>query len=401
MKRARCTLPSLENAVNPLVLIMTQPNYMTIRKGIFTALEHDDIATLWSLKVAFPGIIFDRYAVWNWLSLGEAHVSSMNFRHKSSPALRLEIYQAIKSTMLACAFMETFLRAMEFDDPEWLLQEFWTMQLNDECKKAFIADFRTGFYRYFIHNPGNGDGIIAFLINEVFHERHGSICDFPVHMMENLLATSICRSYTFPNIMKLLRLFDGICTFGLVDIYDRAWIVKNVSVIRECREAMNEPDRMIVREFSLRHHLQFCSSSFKNVKNGSIADMLKLDMEINNCMTMEHLLQILYKIIDETTCFDACLPLLLDIYSNFGDAIFDNDANAQRIWPYLAIELSGHLNETIIKYIHCIINYFPDVMRRFRLKPLYTSWIQRIRSKSMQENKEGTTAKRILGMLGA
>lgn len=399
MKRARCTLPSLENAANPLMQIMTQPNYMTIRKCIFTELGYDNFATLWSLKVAFPGLIIDRVSGWNWLH--KAHVSSMNYRHNASSALRLEIYQAIKSSGLNYSFYYTIFQAMEFDDPYWMLQEFWSIQVDDICKRLIVSMFRSGNYTHFIKNPGNGDGIITFFINEVYNERYGDIRDISSFHFDYLLTLSINKAYTFPSIMKLLRFFDGLCTFSLVEIYDQAWAARNVSVIRECYEAMNQSDKLIVGEYSLRHHLHFCNGPFRDVKNGSIADILQLDMELNDCMTMEQFIQILLKIINETTWFEACLPLLLKIYTRFDDALFDNDAITRRLWPCFVLELSVRLSEALVKYIHCIIEYFPDIMRRFRNEPLYTRWIQRIRKQSVQDNPEGTIAKRILGMLGA
>lgn len=363
MSRVRAKALSAENAANPLVQIFTLENLGTIRNIILQAIGDEDDATCWSLKVAFPQVIF--LDCKSAFSYEHAYYASINYKNNSGHRLRFDLLNG--GINLSCVpGWQPIQHAMKSDAPCQFLVEIWTMHMTDLQRTQCEIGVKQQMLDFIPMNPGDGSGILAFIANNF--AMSFLVADKHAHsrIMETFILQSIRKGYKFPDILQLHKATDAYQRITMIELYEQGWQSKNVSVIRGSWELMPEHHQRSVQANAPAYLRFLYATNHYIIFNGTILELVTLAWNHHGNMDIYEFWRIYMNIICYTNDIEECVSLLQNIYSivlqQEEESVNVRHPEAECIFRML----TGSRYKYQLEALYVLQRYFPAVLHRYR-----------------------------------
>lgn len=386
MSRIRAKPLSAENAANPLVQIFTQQNLGTIRNIILQAIGDTDEATCWSLKVAFPQVIFlDCKSVYSY---EHAYYASINYKNKSGHQLRFVLLNG--GINLSCVpGWQLIQHAMKSDAPCQFLVEIWTMHMTESQRTQCTAGVEQQMLDFIPTNPGDGSGILAFIVHNF--ATAFLVADKHAHslIMEKFILQSIRKGYKFPDILQLHNATDAHQRITMIELYEQGWKNKNGSVIRGSWEHMPEYHRRSVQANATVYLSYLYQTNHYIIFNGTILELLTLYWNHIGTMKIYEFWRIYMNIICYTNDIEECIPLLRNIYSNILQILDEPDDFRPEQRCIFSI-LTQNFYKYQIEALYTLQRYFPEILHRYRNSLMGQTHIAALRQHTEQVDEEAS-----------
>lgn len=378
MKRARPCLGTLsrENAAHPLVQILTQKNFSTIRLQLYKELNVDrDGVAFWSLLHLVPGVLLPRpYMDPLWLAKSTiveySELVSIDFQRKI-----LALYRRDYSDIHR---MEGSLeKAISNNAPLHFLRFLWNEHLDAKAKIAYVdCIFRADNHFSDFGSSRDGSNIVTFLWENVFHP---NINDERMTdtLLDHYMEIFVYSHYSFATICWFqTQLYPyELISWSLPDLYGLAMRGHNFPMVKDCFTCMSNDDKdnalhSVPHVYDILYNPDFdrtmtCDAS-------EILEFLQFLFSKHGLCSISQFWSLAY-CFTEGQCYNESLNMFLVTYhaNHFPSTLSGNEAAC--IIKYLE-DSTGSCQDHGFSWF--LAEQMPGIMAQLVSHPFFTNWLQ-------------------------